>query len=348
MILNGYTALAAFLGLLRLILSMCLAGAAIPVWRNRTSLAVSSDEPRLALLVSLAVVIVVLNLVSWPLLYVLLQSYVQQWPAVMCAYGVTQIGRGTTGLGRFLPLLLDILQTLRPALLFVSGTTAAFYFADRRTTSSPLIRRVLALLIATSVLTAFDAVIEITYVAIPRAGIRIPGGCCTAPLEALDRHNQFTPIGLVSEGQRSAVLWGHYALNLGLIAALFALTVKKSVSSDSRATTSFIDGATLLAGVLTLPVGGLFLRDVAAPRILGLPFHQCPYDLISAAPESLAAVAASIIGSLSIGWAFLVSRFANCPQTQEFLPELVTRLRFLALVCYSASLALISVELWIV
>ena len=55
-----------------------------------------------------------LGLASWPLLYLLLQSYVPEWPDVMCIYGVTRVGAGSVGASRFLPGLVTALQVLKP------------------------------------------------------------------------------------------------------------------------------------------------------------------------------------------------------------------------------------------
>ncbi len=347
MIFNGYTALAVFLSLLRVTLSIALVAAAVPAWRALSQHETDAVEHRVSLLVSLVIAVVVLNLISWPLLYVLLQSYVQQWPSVMCIYGVTQIGRGTTGLSQLLPVLLDILQILRPLLLFVSGTAAIVYLLNRQTATSALIRRVLCLLIATGALTTLDAGAELAYVAIPRTEVRITGGCCTSPLEALERSDRLKPDSMISPSQQAAVFWSYYTLNVALIAGLFALSFRKSVLPAGPNVSRFIDRALGFATVLTLPVGYLFLHDVAAPGILGLPFHQCPYDLVSDAPESLIGVAASLLGTFSIWWSILVPRVADCDQTRKLMPEIIIRCRFVALTSYAASLSLISMELLI-
>ncbi|MBI1310202.1 hypothetical protein GC176_02760 [bacterium] len=345
MFLNGYTTLAAFLSGLRIILGIGLVSVSGRRICGKADVSADAAEYRVALVIALALAVVVLNAVSWPLLYVLLQSYVQQWPSVMCIYGVTQIGKGSIGLSRLLPGLLDILQFLRPLLVFASGAGFVMHLVDRQTATSPLLRRVLTFFLIIGVITVVDASVELSYVSIPRTETRISGGCCTTPLEALERQKLLTPEAAVPQSLRPLVAWSYYALNGGLIAVLFACAIRKP-DSDSSLVLSGVPGWILLfAAISSLPVGGLFLRDVAAPEILGLPFHQCPYDLVTAAPESLLAVIASMAGAFSIGWAFLVSRLGVCSQTHEILPTFVTQLLFLSLVSYSASLVLISVEL---
>ena len=73
------------------------------------------------LMMTLALVLLGLGLASWPLLYLLLQSYVPSWPGVMCIDGVTRIGTGSLGASRFLPGLLTALQVFKPLLMLMGG-----------------------------------------------------------------------------------------------------------------------------------------------------------------------------------------------------------------------------------
>src|SRR5262249_12599738 len=100
MILNSYAVLDAFVTLLRLLLGVLVIGMGLVAWQlcwrgpsveDRTRL-----ENRSYLLYLLAFLLLGLNVVSWPLLYLLLQSYVPEYEAAgaMCIYGVTQVGVG--------------------------------------------------------------------------------------------------------------------------------------------------------------------------------------------------------------------------------------------------------------
>ena len=98
MILNGYAVLLLLMNLVRLPLALIVMMLGLSALRrihgrlqpeHRKSL-----EDRSYLLVMLAIWLVGLNILSWPLLYWLLQSYVSEWSDVMCIYGVTQIGNG--------------------------------------------------------------------------------------------------------------------------------------------------------------------------------------------------------------------------------------------------------------
>src|SRR5213076_326432 len=99
MILNAYAVLDAFLSLLRLGLAVLVLALGLPAWRQWARHAAVPEqrralEDRSYLLFLLAGLLLVLNVVSWPVFYLLLQSYVPEWvgEGVMCIYGVTRIG----------------------------------------------------------------------------------------------------------------------------------------------------------------------------------------------------------------------------------------------------------------
>src|SRR5262245_5357977 len=121
MILNTFAILDMFVTLLRLLLAGLVVGLGWSAWRGWrrvvTAEARAGLEDRGYLLFALALLLLVLNLASWPLFYLLLDSYVPQWPGVMCIYGVTRIGAGSDGLSHCLPGLLAALQLLKPLLV---------------------------------------------------------------------------------------------------------------------------------------------------------------------------------------------------------------------------------------
>jgi len=99
------------------------------------------------------------------------------------------------------------------------------------------------------------------------------------------------------------------------------------------------------AAIVSVPLSGLFLIEVASPRLLGLPDHRCPYDLVHAAPESLVAVALALAGTACVLWAGLVATLGRHVDTQELLPLWVAELLRLAGLAYLWSLLMLSVEL---
>jgi hypothetical protein len=196
MILNAYAVLDVFLSLLRLGLGLLVVGLALVggwAWLRRTPAAEDRKtvEDRCYLLFLLAHLLLWVNLASWPILYLLLQSYVPEWPGTMCIYGVTRIGTGSLGVTRWLPVLLATLQVMKPALVFVSGAWLVLYLINRGTRTAPLTGRVLVALLVCGLLAVGDAATEITYLAISKKRDVPQVGCCAV---ALDEQNPTTSL----------------------------------------------------------------------------------------------------------------------------------------------------------
>jgi hypothetical protein len=331
MILNGYAVLTVFVALIRLGLGGLLLAAALAGMRDRTQ-----DENRGTLTALVALVLVGLNLASWPLLYLLLQSYVPEWPGVMCVYGVTQIGEGSTGPARHLPELLLALQLTKPALVFAGGAWATLYLLNRRTRTAPLWGRLYALLVPLAALAAADAGAELAYVGIPKKEVFPTGGCCAATPEA--DATRFLPAGLTGDAVRPWVVAAFYGANLGLIAALANATRRREPGSARLA-------LLLLGGGIALAATAVFLVDVAAPALLGLPYHHCPYDLIPHAPETVATVGLYATGVFALGWAGVVRWCGRDAETMPLLGPAVRGLLRASFWCYLAAVAMLSLEL---
>src|SRR5438034_2096252 len=102
MILNAYAVLDAFVSFLRLGLGFLVLWLGLSAWWMWVRHAPVNEgrkalEDRCYLLFLLAGLLLALNVLSWPIFYLLLQSYVVEWPGIMCIYGVTRIGVGSIG-----------------------------------------------------------------------------------------------------------------------------------------------------------------------------------------------------------------------------------------------------------
>jgi hypothetical protein len=343
MILNAYAVLDAFVSLLRLGLGLSLlvlGSLAWRAWRRHNPEAEERQalEDRLHLLLLLAVISLWLNVLSWPILYLLLQSYVPEWPGVMCIYGVTRIGTGSIGVSRFLPPLVTALQAMKPALVFVSGAWFVLHLVNRRTRTAPGTGRVLVLLLLSGLLGVADAATEIAYLVIPKKEQFLSVGCCTLAFGDEADTGRFLPKIRVDDRQAPWLSGVYYAVNIGLALALYA-----------RAARPLQGAARLLpialTALLSVAINGLFLVEVAAPRLLHMPNHHCAYDLVTQAPTSLVAIALFLAGSFCVGWAMVATWLGEDPEARPFRPELVGRLLYSGFLGYLGSVAILSLEL---
>jgi hypothetical protein len=367
MIVNAYAILDAFLCLLRLGVGLLVLWIGFGVWwswmratpssEQRKNLDDTGDLPRPSgfmltpspeqrknledrcyLLFLLASFEMVLSVLSWPVFYLLLQSYVPEWPGLMCIYGVTQVGKASIDMSRFLPTLVSTLQTTKPALVFMSGAWFVLYLVNRSTRTAPLTIRVLTLVLAAGLLGVADAAAETAYLVIPKQESFNPDPCCSLVNAESSSNDRFSPVALVEESNISWLDAAYYGVNLGMLLALAVTQVRRRFSRIRLL---------LLCGlaVLSLAVNAVFLTEVAAPQLLHLPFHHCPYDLVSGAPESLLAVALFLAGCFAVGWACVVSLMGRRPEAEMYLPDMIGRLLHLAFLGYLGSLVMTSVEL---
>jgi hypothetical protein len=342
MLLNPYAVLMVFVALLRCFLGVVVLGVGLAAWRAgkpATPEGVTSLENRIYLLFLVAIVLLGLNLISWPLMYLLLQSYVPQWPGIMCIYGVTQVGKGSLGAARFLPDLLRVLQASKPALVFAGGAWFVLYLLNRRTWTGPLRTGLVIGLLPLGALALADVAAEMTYLAIPKQEEFPSAGCCCA-LEEEDNSERFMPPDLVGDAGRPWLTAAYFGANLGLILVLLGS------SRQGRSSPGALGMGLLLMGdLVVLVVSGLFLVEVAAPILLHLPYHHCAYDLIPEAPEAVAAILLFLAGCFLLGWAVLARWFGRCPETEPFLEDMVGRLLRCSMWGFLLSLAMLSLEL---
>jgi hypothetical protein len=347
MVLNGFAVLSGLLCALRLLLAAVVVVLGVGATSGaRAAYGVEQRgtvESRSYLLLLSAAVLMALNAASWPVLYLFLQSCVREWPGVMCIYGVTQIGSGTLGASRFLPPLVAALQWIKPLVLFASGAACVLYLINRGTPTGPLLNRVLAALTLARGISLADSAVEAAYFVIPRTELRPSSGCCTNGVDAVRRKEQLIPRIRVRDEQRSYLIAAYYGVNLAVIAGSLACAVLPSLQSSAQRRWLLYAG-----GIGSVPISMLFLTEVAAPAILELPFHHCAYDLVSAAPESVAAAPLFLFGCCCIGWSWVALRFGRCEESRPFLTSFVARLSFLGSFGYLASLVLVSIELLLV
>lgn len=343
MLLNGYTILSLFLCGIRLLIGLTATGRLL--WLRKVSapgaalLNRSKLEDNSYLLFLMMGTLLALNTFSWLFLYMLLQSYVSEWGSVMCIYGVLQIGHGSSGVDAYLPGVAVALQWSKPILVFISGVALSLYAVNRKSVTAPLTTKILNTLMLLGFVTVLDAVLEAAFVVIPRADTLPAASCCSARVDAIGQTSRSIAIGFVDDSMHTFVTCLYVLSNLGIILTLFWAVLHTS-AVKWRAAMRFI----FLGAVASLPINVLFLVDVAAPSILSLPFHHCPYDLIGFAPESVPGVALFVLGAFFVGWGTITVELGRMEETSLILPGFAARMLFAAMICYTCSLTILLVE----
>jgi hypothetical protein len=343
MIVNSYAVLDLTVSLLRLVVALLVIGLGTHVYRKCGRViegdAREQSENRLHLLSQLGLLLVGLQLFSWVLLYLLLQSYVPEWPGVMCIYGVTQIGSGTVGTARVLPSLLGTLQILKPVLVFVAGAWWTLDRINRRTLTAPLTRRTVGLLVAFGLLAGVDATVELGYLVIPKKLEFRDLGCCTGSFTD-QQASRTSAVPVVSVRDRPGHLTAYAATNVLAIACLFFDRARlRRAKRPARLPLS------ALGALLAAPATAAFFVEVASPILLHLPYHHCPYDLVAVAPGAVVAGALFLAGTFTVGWACVSGWFGDTSESRPYLYNQIASLLNAGVFCYGGSVAIIAVML---
>jgi hypothetical protein len=338
MIFNSIAIIDLFVSGLRWSLALALIVGGWRAWMCRPADAESraAHQARLYLLGLTAVVLLLLNVVSWPLFYVLLHSYIPQWPGVMCIHGVTQIGRDSISASRFLPGLVAAIEVLRPIVLFTAGAWLLCYLVNRRAATAPRTRGVLAALLVMASFALVDATAEAAYLVIPKVEKHLSVGCCSAANAISDSASLAT-----GQGDRHATT----AVAIGLVVATTLATGASLLLSDRFRSTIAL-GLLALAGGASLFIGAGFLREVAAPWLLGLPHHQCAYCMFARTPESIVTALLLMLGAFLLGWAAVVGLVGHA-ETRRHIVGLRRSLLQGSFWCFLGFLGMLSLELWL-
>lgn len=344
MIFNFFTVLAVFVVLWRLLLgiAVCVSGCA-GIYRSQSarptdgSLTAGSLDARYLLLLVI-MVLLGLNVLSWPLFLFVLQSYVPHWPGVMCIYGVMQIGRDSTGISRLLPELLAWLQWTKPLLVLASVTWLAVYLVDAMSKTAPLARRVFALAMVLGAITVADGVIEGAYLVIPKQSQTLAVGCCVTATVSETEHSSSRP----STDSASASVANYFIFHLVLVASLLVLVLK----------VPHVESLGLLIPVcafasLTVPVTARVLHDVVVPQVLHLQYHRCGYDLLTYAPETSLGVGLHTSGLLSLLSTASLALLARHEETIACRQVVTRRLLFASMTSFAWGGAFFAAQLWI-
>ena len=205
--------------------------------------------------------------------------YLRRWPRVLAAsVGLVRVG---FGMGWY--------RTLR-------GAWLVLHLLNRRTLSGPLGGRVSLLLLALGVLAAVDASAELAYLVIPKKEEFAAGGCCTQAFDDVSRESRLVPPEWVEDAHRPWLYGLYFALNGATVLSLFGI-LRFGWTGKSLL---------ILALMVALTVGfnALFLVEAAAPLLLRLPYHHCPYDLLPMVPESMGAIGLFVLDVflVIVGW----------------------------------------------
>lgn len=240
------------------------------------------------------VVLGVVRAVAWPLFYLVLDSYVGEMAplGVMCAFGVTRVE----------PELVLALQILKPLALWGAGLWLLWALVDRRASTAPLLGIRLAAAVPLGLLALAESAVEIVYVTREKLGATVT--CCSQLLTSSAAPSiGLGAMGLTPLPSGASSLWIFglaNALVIGLAARLGRTGIRQGTAGSLVAIVAALFAANNL--VITHAAWTVHL----APRVLGLPYHHCVYELLTDTIALGPAAALAVVGNAGLLWPLLL------------------------------------------
>lgn len=330
MIINIFTIISLFIAAISLILGIFQAGVSVFLYKNWGMAGTGEERTKLEdfayLVLLIASVILMVRLLSWPLFYATLNSYVPEVQGAMCVAGVTQLKAG----------MARLLQTVKPLVFFAVGGWLLLNMLDRTTKTSPLMKRKFLLLSLVSLLVIGDSLGEMVFLfkVKPTASV----ACCTTIFDVPTRSSAMIPKSIFGEGYGSLMIPIYYASNAVVIGFISVL-----LWTGSTGIVALL--AVFLLALLNVPVTGIGALEKIAPTLMELPYHHCLYCFPRNVPDGAIIIALFVLGTFSAGWALMLKLLGRSSETGETLNKYIKNLLWLAFVGLLSSMVMVSVHL---
>ena len=330
MIINIFTIISLFVAAVSLFLGIFQAGVSLYLYQKWKSIKTGEEKTKLEdfayLVLLIAGVILMVRLLSWPLFYATLNSYVPEVQGAMCVAGVMQIQAGTARL----------LQAIKPVVFFAVGGWLLLNMLDRSTKTGPLMERKFLLLSLVSLLVIGDSLGEMAFIL--KAKTTSSVACCTTIFDIPTRSSAVIPKSIFGEGYGGMMIPVYYASNAVVIGFIGILLWSGSSGLVALS-------AAFLLSLLSVPVTGVCALEKIAPILMKLPYHHCLYCFPRNVPDGAVILALFVLGTFSTGWALMLKVLGRSSETEETLNKYIKNLLWLAFVGLLSSVVMVSVHL---
>jgi len=329
LILNVFTITLVFISLLTLVLLIvgCIGTVLLKKGFNSSASVENRRklEIRLYLVLLLVSAALLLRGLSWPLFYLMLQSFIPDVPGAMCIFGTTQVN----------PIMIRSLELLKPICFFLIGAWFIVFRLDHTAKAGALMKNKFFLFWILCFLALIDATGDILLTLTYRPP-GLPVSCCTVigDIQFPAARIKTPSILGTQQSELGRVLYHGFHLIGGGIITLFLLTKRWQSRRRGHKTALMLSLLLALAGLV---ISFIAIIDRIGPVLMALPEHHCPYCLFQYVPASIAFVGLEILGNFSLGWAFVAGTVGKIKETEQISSAYVQRLWLLAAVCLSVS-----------
>jgi predicted small integral membrane protein len=288
-------------------------------------------QNRIHFVLLIASTVLVLRLLSYPLFYTTLQSFVKDIEGAMCLYGVTQVS----------PKFFTFLEITKPFVFFFIGQWLILHYLTRHNRTQSVITRKLIFLLGVNLVVLLDSVGDL--VLFLSIDFHVPVTCCTINTDSPDRVSAILSRYLVGRQYEQFLLPAYYLSNLfvlGLVGYLFRR--RRLEAKETRRRRSL--GMAFLS-LMNFFLSSLALSEVIGPRLMDLPYHHCPYCLLQYVPDSCLIIGFLMLGTFGFGWSFGLEIVLSTKETVRNLSRYLQNLYRFSFLCLTVSMVMVSLHL---
>ncbi len=257
-------------------------------------------DHRLLLLGSVLICLLAIRLLSWLGFFWLMESYVAHVPGAMCPFGVDA---ATPGESR-------TLQWSRLAVFFAGGGWVSFYAVHWLSRKQAFHKSLVGLAVPLLLLVAFDCVADLRFTTAKREGVEV--SCCTTVRETPSIPSNL-PANASSDFQQNPPALTRLFLLGAVLAGLgWVLSNLLGKWDSPKAAPLVLPGLSVLGLYFLLIAYGDYVA-VISPRLLGLPFHRCPFELVTRTPDFALIALLSLLGGFAPLWACCLATLSSGP-----------------------------------
>lgn len=338
MVINIYTIIMLFVAFLSLSLGGFIIYASTKALQNSGTIVSAENrsifERNGYLIFLLACVALSIRMLTWPLFYFMLQSFVSEVPGAMCMFGVTQI----------LPSTVVFLQIIKPVSFFIIGGWLLCYYVDKSTPTSPLARRNLFFLLLVCCIFTADCIGDLYYVLCMKPLMTV--SCCATFFDVPLRPSAMIPQAVFGRHFQKVLFVTYYLTNIILTALLFVSASGKWLSLPSLSRKIILCCQSTF-GMVNIPIVIYTFIEIIAPRLMQLPYHHCIYCFIGngMVPDSPIMIGLFVTGIFATGWTGIIRLICMNEETKEIAGRLLVKINNMAAFCLLSSVIMVTIHL---
>jgi len=276
-----------------------------------------------------AMILMIIRILSYPLFYAAIQSFVKYMDSAMCMYGVFNSIDGA----------LIYIGAVKPLAFFFAGGWMIFYFLTRHSKNRTLINNKMTFLFFAVAAVLTDSLGDLFLFLNINPGADVT--CCTANIDVPGRMSHILSVYLFGSGYEKLLWVAYYLGNITVFATVLYLAGRKTSLFQTKKTLVYV----FCMGVINFFISWLAFTELISPELMALPYHHCLYCLVQYVPDAGLIIGLLFLGSLGPAWALGLGMIGTDKKTTGTLDVYLNRLYLFTATCLCLSLLMVSIHI---